>query len=206
MSPININLLDNQCMKLPSNLHCGEVRGYICIKNNTVICKLDSNGWLVWLRRVDGWVLFNRTWDEYVSGFGDPTGSYWLGLENLHLITLARNTTMHVELESWKDDIEWAQYDHFYVAGHDTNYTLHLDGYTGSTKLDVLNDYVGTPFTTLDKDHDEMEGNCAIEEGDGGGWWYRKCSDTFPTARLGGPLALKSIMMKIKPTKPSNVK
>ena len=221
MSPIDINLLDNQCMKLPSTFQCGEVPGYICVKNNTMICKLDSNGRLAWLRRVDGWVPFNRTWDEYVAGFGDVSGSFWLGLEKLHLITQAQNTTMYVELESWKEDIEWARYNYFYIAGRDTNYKLHLEGFSGVTRWDALKDYVGTPFSTLDKDHDEMEGNCAVEQGDGGGWWYRKCSNTFPTARLGGPLdnhqpyiywflafgeywpALKSITMKIQPTKPN---
>ena len=53
----------------------------------SLLCKPDSDGWLVWLRRVDGSVLFNRTWVEYVAGFGESGGNYWLGLENLHLIT-----------------------------------------------------------------------------------------------------------------------
>ena len=39
----------------------------------------------VFLNRQDGSVLFNRTWDEYVSGFESPPGEFWLGKHILYM-------------------------------------------------------------------------------------------------------------------------
>lgn len=43
---------------------------------------LDSTGapgWTVVLNRVDGSVDFNRTYKEYLEGFGNPEGEVWIG-------------------------------------------------------------------------------------------------------------------------------
>lgn len=45
-----------------------------------VICQFDStSGWTVFQRRLDGSEDFWRYWDDYVEGFGNLTGEYWLG-------------------------------------------------------------------------------------------------------------------------------
>ena len=38
-------------------------------------------------RRTNLDVDFNRTWDEYVTGFGDLSGDYWLGLRKLRTLS-----------------------------------------------------------------------------------------------------------------------
>ena len=43
-----------------------------------------TDGWLVWLRRIDNSIRFNKTWEEYERGFGYPGGNLWLGLEKLY--------------------------------------------------------------------------------------------------------------------------
>ena len=40
--------------------------------------KTDDN-WVVVVRRVSGAVNFTRPWKDYVAGFGDPGGNFWIG-------------------------------------------------------------------------------------------------------------------------------
>ena len=51
-----------------------------------VYCDMESDGggWTVYQRRQDGSEDFYRDWDDYVSGFGDLTGEFWLGLEKIY--------------------------------------------------------------------------------------------------------------------------
>ena len=46
-------------------------------------CNLDDSGWTVILRRkldIPQKVNFNRSWNEYVRGFGDLNTEFWYGL------------------------------------------------------------------------------------------------------------------------------
>jgi len=50
-----------------------------------VYCEFDSeHGWTIIQRRLDGSVDFYRGWDDYVAGFGELRGEYWLGQYKLH--------------------------------------------------------------------------------------------------------------------------
>ena len=76
----DLQLSQNQCSTVDVKHNHMAIDGTWYIYNGTLLCKPEPDGWLAWLRRVDGSVLFNRTWDEYVAGFGArmvTTGWVW---------------------------------------------------------------------------------------------------------------------------------
>ena len=50
-------------------------------------CDMSAGGWTVFQRRLDGSEEFDRNWNDYVNGFGNRAGEYWLGLENIYFLT-----------------------------------------------------------------------------------------------------------------------
>ncbi|CAH1245519.1 ANGPT2 [Branchiostoma lanceolatum] len=54
-----------------------------------VFCRVEAGrAWTVIQRRQDGSVdFYNRTWEDYSRGFGNLTGEFWLGNDNIHLLT-----------------------------------------------------------------------------------------------------------------------
>ncbi|XP_038058744.1 ficolin-3-like [Patiria miniata] len=65
----------------------------------------DGGGWIVFQRRKDVSVDFYRNWAEYQSGFGDLSGEFWLGNDNLVTLTSddSRGTwELRVDLEDWE--------------------------------------------------------------------------------------------------------
>ncbi|XP_035697724.1 microfibril-associated glycoprotein 4-like [Branchiostoma floridae] len=74
---------------------------------------LTGGGWTVIQRRQDGSVPFNRTWEEYKLGFGDKNVEYWLGNENIHLLTNQKKYTLRVDLQDWEGKHAFAEYSTF---------------------------------------------------------------------------------------------
>ncbi|XP_060561066.1 protein scabrous-like [Ruditapes philippinarum] len=141
-------------------------------------CDMKNGGWTVIQRRLDGSENFYRTWTDYVCGFGDISGEYWLGLENIHGLTTV-NSSLKIEMEAFEDvsrDLRthaYAQYDTFRVDDEDSNFRLHVNGFSGNCG-DSLRYHDGNMFSTKDRDNDESaDENCAhIFEG---AWWYKYC-------------------------------
>ncbi|CAH1226529.1 ANGPT2 [Branchiostoma lanceolatum] len=78
-------------------------------------CDMDTTGggWTVIQRRQDGSVPFNRTWEEYKQGFGDKNGEYWLGNENIHLLTQQKNYKLRIDMSDWQGHSRYAEYSTF---------------------------------------------------------------------------------------------
>ena len=138
----------------------------------------DGGGWTVILRRRrnEPSTSFHRGWDDYENGFGDPNHEYWIGLRNIHCLTMRDNVDLMIDLR--QDDgngMTWI-YSHFKVAGSDDHYRLDIAGGIGpSDGYDVMAHLNGSQFTTRDSDHDRVTGNCAQRTTYGSAWWHTNC-------------------------------
>ncbi|KAH9489630.1 hypothetical protein Btru_037335 [Bulinus truncatus] len=104
-------------------------------------------------RRVYRDTYFNRTWQEYKHGFGAVCDDYWLGNENIYLLT---STGV------------------LYQQGF-SQYRLHLKNFTGNI-YDNLNVHDGMKFSTPDRDNDLLPNHfCAAPNAYNTGWWYKGC-------------------------------
>lgn len=45
---------------------------------------------------------FNRDWGDYKNGFGDPAKEFWLGNENIYMLTNNEDYILRVELEDFE--------------------------------------------------------------------------------------------------------
>ena len=76
----------------------------------SVYCELETNrsGWTVFQRRFNGSVDFDRDLQEYENGFGKTDGEYWLGLRNIHRLTMNGRWSLLVDLETNTGDKKYA--------------------------------------------------------------------------------------------------
>ena len=128
---------------------------------------------------MDGTVDFYRNWADYLKGFGDLNGEFWLGLNKIHRLTQAANTTLRVDLADFEGEKRYANYSTFRVLDSSRKYTLMIGGYSGDAGNSMAS-HNGMNFTTLDEDNDNYAGgsyphkdNCAIAFK--GAWWYSSC-------------------------------
>jgi hypothetical protein len=152
-----------------------------CGKPFQVYCEM-SRGYMqaiVILRRRDGSENFYRGWDDYVSGFGNPKGEFWIGLKKLHCLTsAAERPSLTVKLADFNRVLTFDHYSFFYVGSRKTNYKLLI--HQGSGREYAMMSNNGMEFTTKDRDNDMMtDENCAVTHQ--GGWWYRNCTQANPT-------------------------
>ncbi|XP_061398051.1 angiopoietin-4 [Musca vetustissima] len=159
---------------------------YLQIRGTTywflkVFCEQEiaDGGWTVIQRRDDFGEPrenFNRDWADYKNGFGDPAKEFWLGNENIYMLTNNEDYILRVELEDFEGNKRFAQYSHFKIHSEADYYKLEIDGYEGNAG-DSLNDpWYGSnnsPFSTYNRDNDRSSLNCASMLK--GGWWWKSC-------------------------------
>ena len=139
----------------------------------------DGGGWAILQRRMSPFkTSFNRNWEDYRTGFGNLTGEFWLGNDNIHRLA-ATPVSFRVEFHEGGNKLH-AKYENFVVAGADDKYRWNMDSYSGTLSnaiYDVIN--VGLlltemQFSTPDQDNDgNGGGSCALERNNG--WWFSQC-------------------------------
>ncbi|GAB1597851.1 techylectin-5B-like [Argonauta hians] len=153
-----------------------------------VWCDMDtpSGGWLLIQRRLDGKLSFNQDWKTYKDGFGDVIREFWLGNDNIFLLTNQAHYKLRIDLWDFQGNRVYAIYDTFKIDGERDSYKLHIGKYKGSAK-DSFSKHNGLLFSTSDKDNDKMSQYHCAKEWEAG-WWFTNCW----FAILNGPYYEKS--------------
>ena len=76
-------------------------------------------------RRQDGSIDFNRGWADYKAGFGNLSGEFWLGNDNLHLLTKGGHHTLRIRLEN-NDHAEEVRCHNFIIDKEVNKYMIHV--------------------------------------------------------------------------------
>ena len=138
-----------------------------------------GDGWMVVQRRIDNTTDFQQDYVNYLHGFGQATGNWWLGLDNLRLLSAVGKLEMNVSMSHG-----WAHYGTFYLAAQDAEFKMTVSDFNpDSTASDALSFDVGQPFGTWDRYLGDPLLNCALMFG--GGWWWH--GELCGRSSLNGP-------------------
>ncbi|XP_062141889.1 angiopoietin-related protein 3-like [Drosophila sulfurigaster albostrigata] len=180
--------LPSSCLNLSAGVHEIQIENG---KHFNVVC--DGDGWIIIVKRFDGRQDFNKTWKEYVDGFGDLQNEFFIGLEKIHLITTLRRYKLQIFAE-YEELTDSADYDNFRIGDAESQYELEEIGNRESySYYHVLYHYKNQKFTTYDRNNiGNSDFNCA-DDGRGGWWYTKNCQFEW---KLHGA---KSQLMKIRP-------
>lgn len=133
-----------------------------------------SQPWTTVLRRKEGHVDFNRSWEDYKRGFGSVQGDYFMGLERLHnLTTYGAPQELIVIVKTYLNPNvqHYAHYDRFQIAGESEKYALqHLGSYSGDAG-DALTYHRSSKFSTKDQNNNpKNHWDCSRYYE--AGWWF----------------------------------
>ena len=133
----------------------------------------DDGGWLVFQRRQDGSENFFRDWATYKKGFGKISSEFWLGNDNLNLLTRDKQE-LRVDLEDFNGNTAFAKYSTFAVGAESEKYKLTTEGYNGTAVNDALGHSNGRYFSTSDRDNSAHACIHKLK----GAWWYYWCANS----------------------------
>eukprot|EP00058_Branchiostoma_floridae_P015851 XP_002601339.1 hypothetical protein BRAFLDRAFT_123237 [Branchiostoma floridae] len=153
----NIHLLTNQGQyRLRVRLESGNTQSGVYSVNlasqespTRLYCRMEGDdAWNIIQRRSDDSVDFDRSWDTYKNGFGDLEGSFWLGNDNIHLLTNQGQYRLRVRLERFNGQSAHADYDLFRIKDEENKYQLEIGYFTGGGAGDCLFYHAYMSFST----------------------------------------------------------
>jgi len=124
-------------------------------------------------QHVDDSSFFDRSWNEFRVGFGDPSGNFWLGNEQIHQLSKDGRCKLRFDVRQQSTTAWfWAEYSTFIVADETNDYQLTVAGFSGNVNYDAFGQDNGNVFATSDRD---VAAGCAQSRG--GGFWYNNCGN-----------------------------
>ncbi|XP_063698141.1 protein scabrous [Culicoides brevitarsis] len=177
-------------------------------QHHPIMTHCDGN-WTTIQRRVDGSVDFNRSWNEYAQGFGNPSGEFWIGNEVLHQLTAKHCMRLRIEIQDIYDNYWYAEYGSFSIASRDSGFRIDIGNFEGNAS-DALDYQNHMEFSAIDVDRDISNTHCAGNYE--GGWWFSHCQHANLNGRYNLGLtwfdstrnewiAVKSSHMRVMPSK-----
>ena len=170
-----------------------------------VYCDMKNGGYIVFQRRQDGSVNFNRHFESYEDGFGSVHGEHWLGLEKIKCLTSkADRVELRIDMVKFDGSRRYARYSHFALGprlpnadskSHTGSYALKLGTYSGNAgdsfrQAEMSGGHRepldGLGFSTRDIDNDHAVQHCGHDSK--AGWWFRNCAH----CNLNGPYSARS--------------
>lgn len=161
------------------NENCGVFEISIAGEKVDVSCDFITDGgkWTVIQRRMDGSINFYRNHNDYVTGFGDVSREFWMGLDNMYnILQTAEQFELRIDMEDWDGVSKFAKYSSISIGSFAQDYRISMGQYSGSAG-DSFSYQNGGKFSTADHDVDLVrDQNCAVRYK--GGWWYTTCHNT----------------------------
>ena len=77
-------------------------------------------------------------WNDYVRGFGDRNGEFWLGLEEIHSLTAGGKNHLAVDIIDPRGKYYTITYEDFYVGDSASSYTLMIGDKTAGNATDEM--------------------------------------------------------------------
>ena len=159
---------------------------------------VQEDGWIVIQRRVDASVSFERSWDEYVAGFGNMDGNFWLGLEDIHYLTTSCTMSLQIDVVPFNIPAVSIPYTQFQVGDATSDYLLTVTSDTPGHES-LYNSFTrssGMRFTTYDRDNDQgAVVNCAVDYK--AGWWFNNCYKLNLNGVYGGASEITGINIRV---------
>ena len=91
---------------------------------------------------------FYLGWIEYKNGFGNLTGEFWLGLDNIYRLTTSGSYKLRVDLELVNGEIVFAEYDLFRVESEEYQYMVNVESFSGLISLRSLINFIPSNRTS----------------------------------------------------------
>uniref|UniRef100_H2Z1S1 Fibrinogen C-terminal domain-containing protein n=1 Tax=Ciona savignyi TaxID=51511 RepID=H2Z1S1_CIOSA len=162
--------------------------------------------YMTFQRRKNGKVNFLRGWKNYVNGFGNPNGEYWVGLENVYLLTRQNKRalthgystirpTLRIDMKDWDGVRAYAVYKRFTISSDKYNYQVSDIGKrTGTVVKQAVSDpFFREEFTSFDHIREGLIFYSHCPQPTNGGWWFSFCSHSNLNGRYPGPLEKMSV-------------
>ncbi|KAK3104708.1 hypothetical protein FSP39_008344 [Pinctada imbricata] len=171
-----------------------------------------DKGWTVIQRRIDGGVKFStpyKDWDDYVGGFGNTSGEYWLGNEHVYWLTKQGTYALRVDAIGYSQKPYWSQYMLFRLSDETEKYRCFVEDFSGNY-MDPMSTANEQIFSTVDVPNG-IDFYLTCHTLTAGGWWMNKTAKDCgynlnePYSRLPSCMnfagrCVKSSVMKIIPS------